>query len=132
MEIQTQLEIHQINMEDIPITPANMEQERKLQRKLHSAYRMEEDYWRKNSWSVWLQAGDKNTSFFHNQAKSWKHFNSVKAIQSQDQLINEFDGIKKATYYHFKEIYSENIQAHNDRRHKILDLVPSLIPQDSI
>ena len=60
-------------MEDVVVTQELWNQEADLQKELHRAYKEEEEeYWRYKSRSLWLLAGDKNTSFFHKQAEALK------------------------------------------------------------
>jgi hypothetical protein len=53
---------------------------------------------RLKSKSLWLRLGDKNTTFFHNQAKSHRQCNNVKSInQENGKKIENFEEIKEAT-----------------------------------
>jgi len=88
---------------------------------------LEEDYWRKKYRSLWLKAGDKNTTYFHKQDEARIEVNSVKEIHLQDQVVFEFKGIKKFSHNHFKEIYTEEPHIHNENFQQILNLVPSKI-----
>jgi hypothetical protein len=81
VEAQQQLEMHQLKLEESNIIPHMLETEKDLHRKLHIACREEEEYQRQKSRSLWLKDGDKNTSFFHKQAKAGKNYSSVKEIQ---------------------------------------------------
>ena len=62
---QRELEKNQLQMEAVPATLELLNAKIDLQKELHKALRREEEYWRIKSRSTWLQAGDKNTSFFH-------------------------------------------------------------------
>jgi hypothetical protein len=56
----------------------------------------EEKEWRLKSRALWLQAGDKNTSFFHKQAKARQHRNTVEEIKTASgDRINSFEEIKR-------------------------------------
>jgi hypothetical protein len=56
--------------------------------------------------NLWLQAGDKNTSYFHKQAEARKNFNSVTQINFQGQVIQDFEGIKRVTHSYFKYLFT--------------------------
>jgi hypothetical protein len=45
----------------------------------------EEKEWRLKSRALWLQAGDKNTYFFHKQAKARQHRNIVEEIKTNSR-----------------------------------------------
>ena len=60
-----QLETLQIGMEGLHITPEILNKEATYQRNIHQSFRREEEHWRLKSRSLWLKAGDQNTSFFH-------------------------------------------------------------------
>jgi hypothetical protein len=130
VEAQQHLEMHQLKMEESNISPHMVEIEKYLHRKLHTACREEEEYWRQNSRNLSRKARDKNTRFFHKQAEARKNYNSVKEIQFQNQTVMDFEGIKKADHLHFKGIYTEDTSI--ETQHQILNLIPSFVkPRDN-
>lgn len=52
----------------------------KLKSYLDYQYRLEEEFWRTKSRVQWLQAGDKNTRYFHEKTKQRRSFNRITAI----------------------------------------------------
>ena len=96
--------------------------EEELQVNLHKACIREEEFWRLKSRSLWLQVGDKNTSFFHKQTQARRNFNSIVEITSGDQSFSDFVSIKKVAHRHFKELYTEDKQA--SLSSNLLELVP--------
>ena len=100
-DAQAALENHQIFMESVPITDSIPLTECNLQKAYFKACRVEEEYWRQKSRTLWLASGDKNTSYFHKQAESRKNFKTVKEITHQGNLIKDFEGIKQAAFSHF-------------------------------
>ena len=85
-----------------------LEKETTMHRNLHAVYRIEEDYLRQKVICLWLNARDKNNSFFHKQAEGCKHYKEVKEIQIQGQVVQEFEEIKKVVCEHFQNIYTED------------------------
>lgn len=59
-------------MEDGPVTPALLNKEEQTHRQPQVALRKEEETWRLQSRCLWLQMGDRNTTFFHLQCKAQK------------------------------------------------------------
>ena len=81
-------------MEAAPATMELLNAEIDLQKELHKALRREEEYWRIKCRSTWLQAGDKNTSFFHKQAECRKNHNTIREIHFQGKTFNKIAEIK--------------------------------------
>jgi len=50
-------------MEGTEINKEELGKEVELHQSLHSSCKMEEEFWRQKSISLWLQVGDKNTTF---------------------------------------------------------------------
>eukprot|EP00253_Pinus_taeda_P004771 PITA_04771 len=94
------LAAHQLAMEHNHVTQSL------LQKEVHKSSRDEEEFQRQKSRNLWLKSGDKNTSFFHKQAEARKHFKSVSEINFQNTVVKDFDGIKRAAYSFFKDLYS--------------------------
>ena len=62
--------------------------------------------------------------FFHKQAAVRQHFNTVKEIQHNNNLLTEFEEIKQAAHDHFKDIYSESYGVPEAGTEEILDRIP--------
>jgi hypothetical protein len=81
--------------------------------------------------ALWLQAGDKNTSFFHKQAKARQHRNNVEEIKTQSGvLINSFEEIKKATTSHFGKLYTKEGEDNQDQSKKFIEHIPHMIKEE--
>jgi len=127
IEAHEALEIHQLALEESDVTQTLISKESNLQKELHRACRLEEEYWRQNSRIFWLQARDKNTSYFHKQAETRKHFKYVNEIQLQDQTVKDFEGIKKDAHSFFKDLYTTPEEIPLGANSYPLDLIPHLI-----
>jgi hypothetical protein len=97
-----QLEELKENMEFKEINNSHISQEKEFFQKYMKALHNEEMVWRLKSRVLWLQVGDKNTSFFHKHTKARQHKNSMEEIKTRSRaLISSFEEIKKATTSHF-------------------------------
>ena len=73
---------------------------------------MEEQKWRIKSCQLWLQGGDKNSTFFHKQTTVRKIRNNVTSITDDDgHLQTSQDVIKKATSKHYSVLLTETKEA---------------------
>jgi hypothetical protein len=57
-QIHTNLDILQFGMDKVEITKKLLEEESKLQNQLNKAIKVEEEFWRIKSRSLWLKVGD--------------------------------------------------------------------------
>ena len=64
-EVVLQLEEIQFELEEKDISPMDLDKEKSAQRKTYNSFRSEEEYWFLKSRSLWLKAGDRNTTYFH-------------------------------------------------------------------
>ena len=117
-------------MENQEITQEIAQQEDQLQRKWYKACWEEENYWRQKSRNLWLEAGDKNTSYFHKQVEERKQLEKVIEIQVQNQTITDFEGIKAGATEAFKNLYTKTKGTDIDPKDYSLSLVPTLIKED--
>eukprot|EP00253_Pinus_taeda_P017214 PITA_17214 len=83
-------------------------QEEELYNKLRKIKRQVEEKWRTKSRQVWLESGDKNTSFFHKQATARQVRNTITAITDNagTHHVEQAD-IKEAAAEHFKDLLTE-------------------------
>eukprot|EP00253_Pinus_taeda_P004106 PITA_04106 len=124
------LAAHQLTLENSVVTQDLLQREIDLQKDFHKASREEEEHWRQKSRALWLQVGDKNTSFFHIQAEAHKQFKSVKEIHHQNVVVKDFEEIKRATHSHFKDLYSAPDDPPMDPHVYPMNLIPQCV-QDS-
>ncbi|XP_019094821.1 PREDICTED: uncharacterized protein LOC104757764 isoform X2 [Camelina sativa] len=61
-------------------SPLDLNQINLLKSALTHEYRMEEEYWKTKSRIQWLQAGDRNTNFFHTKTKQRRNHNRITAL----------------------------------------------------
>jgi hypothetical protein len=127
---QSHLEAHQLVMEQKEITPELLQQENSLQRQWHQACRMEENYWRQKSRSLWLKEGDRNTTYFHKQAEARKQYKAVTEVQVQNKTIADPDGIKQAAYEAFEKLYIDPKDVALDQQGYPFTVIPKLINED--
>eukprot|EP00253_Pinus_taeda_P031529 PITA_31529 len=76
-KIQECLEIHHLKSENEEIKKEILDKEAELQQKLLKASLAEEEYWRIKSRRLWLKAGDRNSSFFHNEEEGLGHISTL-------------------------------------------------------
>lgn len=80
-----------------------------LKIQLQLQYRLEEEYWRTKSRILWLQAGDKNTKYFHSKTKQRRHINRITCLQDdQGKLFSTAKDIRKHVEHYFRSLYTSN------------------------
>jgi ribonuclease HI/exonuclease III len=129
-KIQEKLERHQAVLEVSQVTQELLHQETDLQRQYHKACRDEEIHWRMKSRALWLQEGDRNTSFFHKQTQARNNYNLINEIYWQDQLWTDPEDIKEAAHSYFKELYSAPAQEDLEIDSYPLSEIPNLITEN--
>ena len=104
-----------MEMDETRITSAKMEKEQQAQFKSFRAFRKEEEYWRLKSRSTWLQARDRNTSFFHRHYRARLSHNHILEISSLDGICFKVQSqIKQVTESHFQGLFSKTGLIDND------------------
>jgi len=126
-KIQEELERHQAELEVNQITQDLLHQETELQRKYHKACRDEETHWRMKSRALWLQEGDRNTSYFHKQTQARNNYNYINEILWQDKLWTDPEDIKEVAHSYFKELYAAPDQEDVDLDAYPLSEIPQMI-----
>ena len=83
-----QFDDHRVHIQD---------QRRSIMKELTKYTKYEEELWVQRSRVNWMQAGDSNTKFFHNFAKSRGWRNKVRGIHDQNGCWQEdVEGIQRA------------------------------------
>lgn len=77
-----------------------------MHRELYRQNRVEEEEQRQKSRCLWLRAGYKNTSFFHNNIKLKHAGNQIDKIVAEEKEISDQEGIKEAAHRHFQSLLS--------------------------
>ena len=107
-------------MDEIGITSAKLKKEQQAQFNAFCALRKEEEYWRLKSRSIWLQVGDRNTSFFHMKYRARLSHNHISEISSLDaQLFKGQFQIMQVAEIHFQGLFSETGLKENDLNSKV-------------
>lgn len=75
-----------------------------MYRELYRQNRIEEEEQRQKSRCLWLKAGDKNTSFFHNNIKLRRAGNQIEKIVVEGREFNDQEEIKEAAFNHFNSL----------------------------
>eukprot|EP00253_Pinus_taeda_P029857 PITA_29857 len=111
------------------LSQQNKEQEGKLYAQLSQILREEETKWRLKSRQLWLQEGDKNTAYFHNQATVRKLRNTVSAIMDDERnRYSTQESIKEAATRHFSKLLIEDKGAENYS--SMLQYMPKRVTQE--
>jgi hypothetical protein len=91
----------------------------------------EEKEWRLKSRAMWLQAGDKNTSFFHKQSKARQHKNTMEEIKiASGTRINSFEEIKKEASSHFGKLYTHEGEDNKEQSLQFIEHIPQIIKEE--
>jgi hypothetical protein len=122
-------EIH-MEMEEKEVAQEHLNQEKNHFQKYLKALHNEEREWRMKSKSLWLKARDKNTTFFHKQAKARQHRNSIDEIKKVDgEIINSFEEIKTKATSHFKTLYTQDGEDNKVKRINFMEHIPRTITE---
>lgn len=80
-ELHLEMERWHKEKEQMQYTAEDLNKEKELYKELYRQNRMEEEEQRIKSRCLWLKAGDKNTSFFHNTVKIRRAINQINRIE---------------------------------------------------
>ncbi|KAL0429893.1 UNVERIFIED_CONTAM: putative mitochondrial protein [Sesamum radiatum] len=89
--------------------------EQRLNRELDSILQSEETFWKQRGKNHWLKEGDRNTSFFHNQASRTFRRNSISRLKDSDGNWTEEDSdIENHIIHHFNRVFNSEDPSDND------------------
>eukprot|EP00253_Pinus_taeda_P015345 PITA_15345 len=108
--LQTQLEQWNQDKERIQFTKEDQAKENEMYRDLYKQHREEEEELRQKSCCLWLKAGDKNTSFFHNSLKIRRATNHIERIMIEGRELRDQEEIKEVAFNHFSALLTADPQ----------------------
>eukprot|EP00253_Pinus_taeda_P036322 PITA_36322 len=103
-ELLSEIEKWHKEKEQTQPTAEDIDKEKSMYTKLYRQNRVEEEEQRMKSRCLWLKAGDKNTSFFHNNIKTRRARNQIDKIEVEGRELQEQEEIKNAAFEHFKAL----------------------------
>ena len=84
----------------------NLHEIRRVKEEINSMLYNEELQWHQRSRSIWLQAGDKNTKFFHQRASQRREKNNISGVFDGGGHWHETkEGIAREAEYYFLELF---------------------------
>jgi hypothetical protein len=121
----------QLQIEEETVTESLLNQEKEAHQHLHHSLRREEEHWRLKSRSLWIKAGDSNTSYFHKQAQTRRKKNTVTSIISNTgQQLDTFDQVKDEAFHHFNNLYQQpSSEGTNADTLDMLANIPSIVSE---
>ncbi|XP_060959161.1 uncharacterized protein LOC115699843 [Cannabis sativa] len=100
------IEIENFQNQDV-LTQADRLHLNKLNSMLDALLYKEEVYSKQRARVRWLNAGDKNTKFFHKQATIRKKTNAIKYLKDNEgNVVNSQEGIANLVISHFSDLFS--------------------------
>ena len=115
-------------MEDSDISNSLLLSEKLAQANSFHSFRREEENLRLKSRSLWLQAGDKNSAYFHRQC--WlriSHNHITDLISSEGAVIKGQVELKQAANSHFHQLFIEDGVSNNAAKLEFLSYIPSMV-----
>lgn len=106
----------------------DLEKEKNMYKELYRQNRVEEEEQRMKSRCLWLKAGDKNTSFFHNNVKTRRARNQIDKIEVEGRELKEQEEIKNAAFDHFKALLTADPQQNDSEA--FLSVIESKINEE--
>ncbi|BFG40501.1 hypothetical protein CerSpe_267750 [Prunus speciosa] len=89
------------------LTPQATQYQRQLTNELDVLLEREETLWRQRSRIAWLKSGDKNTKFFHAQAKLRGHRNFLKGVFDSDNVwVSSKNAMGSVFCDYFQQLFS--------------------------
>lgn len=97
---------------------------------LNKAYAEEELYWRQRSRILWLQQGDRNSSFFHAVTRGRKTVNSFSVIESETgETVHGEEQITKTISQFYQALFSST--GTGDSQVVMDALSPVILPEEN-
>ncbi|XP_060964110.1 uncharacterized protein LOC133033413 [Cannabis sativa] len=91
---------------NLPLSSDKIQHASALQSQLDSLLYKNEILWKQRSKSHWLQAGDKNTKYFHSKATVRRKTNFIRKLKCNDgRVVTSFDDISREVSSYFGDLF---------------------------
>ncbi|GMY39379.1 putative ribonuclease h protein [Fagus crenata] len=99
-----------------------------LKTEMNACLLREEIYWRQRSKALWLEAGDKNTKYFHQRASQRKRKNLIRGLFDSSGHWQETDSeVANIAEKYFTELFSTD---HPSQIHHTIDAIEPMVSPD--
>lgn len=106
----------------------NAEAVKKVKEEINTRLYNDELHWHQRSKSIWLQAGDKNTKFFHQRASQRRRKNHIGGVHDNDRVWWQSDeGIAIVAERYFQELFTTTNPSNMD---SVLNAVDRMVTPD--
>uniref|UniRef100_A0A2N9FNQ8 Reverse transcriptase domain-containing protein n=1 Tax=Fagus sylvatica TaxID=28930 RepID=A0A2N9FNQ8_FAGSY len=94
-------------------------------RKVFGALTLQDElHWRQRSRETWLEAGDRNTKYFHQKAKQRRGKNTIRGIlDSNGRWCEDEDGMGEIAVQYFNDIFSSSAGLEVEETVRVIDRV---------
>ncbi|KAL8119408.1 hypothetical protein AgCh_016796 [Apium graveolens] len=104
--------------------PQSITEYESTKKKLHLILDQKEIFWRQRSKQLWLQAGDKNTKYFHASCSKRKRNNHIQRLKSEEGEWTDWNGgLAEMIRNYFQQLFTEG----NTHTEEVLRCIPKLV-----
>jgi hypothetical protein len=97
---------------------------RAVQNEINMLLHQDEIHWRQRSREIWLEAGDRNTKYFHQKAKQRRGKNTIRGIlDSNGRWCEDEDGMGEIAVQYFNDIFSSSAGLEVEETVRVIDRV---------
>lgn len=87
----------------------SLEQFEEARNQLHKLLEQREIFWRQRSKQLWLQAGDKNSHFFHSSASARRRSNQIYRLKAEDGEWRDWDnGLQNVITEYYSTLFTDS------------------------
>ena len=80
-----------------------------IEKQIHNILLEEEIYWRHRARVDWLQAGDKNTKFFHSKATTRKRKNRIWGVENKEgSWTKDGEAVEREFCDYFQQLFTSS------------------------
>ena len=108
----------------------NLKRIKILRREVNKLIHHEEVFWRQRSRSLWLSAGDKNTSFFHQRASQRKKKNTIEGLHDENGVWQTDEGrVSTIAERYYADLFKAQSHTNMDR---VLEDVDKVVTDEMV